>query len=159
MEDSAFRKWAIRWLLLAAAVHVLLGALLPWLANAAVLNGYHAGIEGAFWPSGAPAGARELQTWWMSLFGPTIELTGLWMLALIHLGGQLRQPRIWLWLAGGLVLWAPQDMLVSLRAACWPHVWVDAAALALMLPPLLWLWRHDARKPMVLQPAIAEVHG
>jgi hypothetical protein len=82
---------------------------------------------------------------------------GLWMLALIHLGGRLRQPRIWLWLAGGLALWAPQDMLVSLRADYWPHVWIDAAALALMLPPLLWLWRHDASKAMVLRATIAEV--
>lgn len=45
---------------------------------------------------------------------------------------------------GWLAVWAPQDILVSLRAACWPHVWADVAALAVMLPPLLWLWRHDA---------------
>jgi hypothetical protein len=54
-----------------------------------------------------------------------------------------RQAQVWFWLIGGLLLWAPQDMLVSLRADCWPHVWADAAALAIMLPPLLYLWRHD----------------
>jgi hypothetical protein len=36
-------------------------------------------------------------------------------------------------------------MLVSLRADCWPHVAVDAFALALMLPPLAWLWLQDRR--------------
>jgi hypothetical protein len=69
------------------------------------------------------------------------------MLALIHLGDRLRQRRIWLWLIGGLVIWAPQDMLVSLRAACWPHVWVDTAALLMLLPPLAWLWQADDAAP------------
>jgi hypothetical protein len=40
-------------------------------------------------------------------------------------------------------------MLVSLRADCWTHVAADAFALAIMLPPLTWLWRRDSRKPIV----------
>jgi hypothetical protein len=43
------------------------------------------------------------------------------------------------------VIWAPQDMLVSLRAGCWAHVTADAFALAVMLPPLMWLWLDDRR--------------
>ena len=65
------------------------------------------------------------------------------MIALIHLADQLRQPRIWIWLMAGLVVWAPQDIVVSLRAGVWSHVWVDLLVLALMLPPLFWLWRFD----------------
>jgi hypothetical protein len=67
------------------------------------------------------------------------------MIALIRLADRLRQPSIWLWLIAGLAVWGPQDVLVSLRAACWPHVAADAFALAVMLPPLVWLWRHDGR--------------
>lgn len=137
------RTWMVRWLLAAAAAHVLVGALLPWAADAPALDGYHRGVEAAFWPDGTPAQARALQAWWLALFGPTLQVMGLWMLALVHLAGRLRQPSTWLWLAGGLLVWAPQDVMISLRAACWPHVWTDAAALVLMLPPLLWLWRHD----------------
>jgi hypothetical protein len=133
------RKWAIGWLLLVSAVHVAAGALLPW------VGGYHRGIETAFWPAGAPPEARELQTWWIALFGPTIQVMALFMIALIRLADRLRQPSIWLWLIAGLVIWAPQDVLVSLRAACWPHVAADAFALAVMLPPLVWLWRQDRR--------------
>ena len=143
MEQNTIREWMVRWLLLAAALHLVVGAALPWLAGGALLDDYHRGIEAAFWPAGAPGGARELQAWWMALFGPTIQVMALWMAALIHLAGRMREARIWLWLVAGLLVWAPQDMLVSLRAACWAHVWTDAAALAVMLPPLLWLWRHD----------------
>jgi len=144
MDTVSTRTWLVRWLTLVAGVHVAVGALLPWVAGAAVFDAYHAGIEAAFWPAGAPAAARGLETWWIALFGPTVQAMALYMLALIHLADRLRQPRIWLWLAGGLAVWAPQDILVSLRAPCWPHVWADVAALAVMLPPLLWLWRHDA---------------
>jgi len=143
MNKPVLRGWMIRWLLLVAAMHVLVGALLPWVADAPLFDAYHGAIEAAFWPGGAPAGARDLQVWWMSLFGPTVQLMALWMIGLIVLADRLRQPQVWLWLMLGLVVWAPQDIVVSLRAACWPHVWVDLAALAVMLPPLFWLWRHD----------------
>jgi hypothetical protein len=143
------RKWAVNWLLLVCAVHVAVGALLPWVGGAAPFDGYHRGVEAAFWPAGAPPGARGLQTWWIALFGPTIELMALFMLVLVRLADRLREPSIWLWLIAGLVLWAPQDMLVSLRADCWAHVAADAFALAIMLPPLIWLWRRDSRKPIV----------
>jgi hypothetical protein len=86
-----------------------------------------------------------LQTWWIALFGPTVQVMALFMFALVRLADRLRQPSIWLWLIGGLAVWAPQDMLVSLRADCWPHVAVDAFALALMLPQLAWLWLQDRR--------------
>ncbi|MEW6020842.1 MAG: cell division protein [Pseudomonadota bacterium] len=143
MTHTTLRGWLIRWLYLVSIMHVLVGALLPWMATAPVFDAYHGGIEAAFWPGGAPPQARELQTWWIALFGPTVQLMALWMIALIHLANRLRQPQVWLWLMIGLLLWAPQDILVSLRAACWPHVWVDVAALVVMLPPLSWLWRHD----------------
>ena len=145
MEPNALREWMIRWLLAVCAVHVLVGALLPWVAGAAVFEAYHSGIEAAFWPGGAPQEARGLETWWIALYGPTVQVMAVWMAALIHLAGRLRQPTIWLWLVAGLLLWAPQDMLVSLRAGCWAHVWTDLAALAAMLPPLAWLWRHDRK--------------
>lgn len=143
MTDSALRTWTIRWLLAVAAVHVVIGGLLPWIATSGVFDLYHAGVTSAFWPGAAPAQARGMQAWWLSLFGPTVLLMALWMIALIHLADRLRYARIWLWMVGGLLLWAPQDMLVSLRADYWPHVWIDLLALLAMVPPLLWLWRHD----------------
>jgi hypothetical protein len=135
----------VHWLLLVCAVHVAVGLLLPWVGGAALFDGYHRGIETAFWPAGAPLEARHLQVWWIGLFGPTIQLMALFMFALVRLAGRLRQASIWLWLIAGLVIWAPQDMLVSLRAGCWAHVTADAFALAVMLPPLMWLWLDDRR--------------
>lgn len=143
MGNSGTRSWAIRWLYAVAAGHVLAGALLPWFAAAAVFDGYHGGIEAAFWQAGAPVEARGLQTWWIALFGPTVQLVGLFMIALVHLADRLRQPQVWLWLAAGLLVWAPQDILVSLRAGVWAHLGIDLFALAILLPPLCWLWRHD----------------
>jgi hypothetical protein len=147
MEAQTIRKWAINWLLLVCGVHVAVGVLLPWVGGAGLFNGYHSGIESAFWPAGAPHEARGLQTWWIALFGPTIQVMALFMIALIRLADRLRQPSIWMWLIAGLVVWAPQDVLVSLRAECWQHVAADALALAVMLPPLVWLWTQDRRAP------------
>lgn len=145
MNKLAGRTWLVRWLYAVAAGHVVVGALLPWLSNASLLDAYHAGIETAFWRAAAPGEARQLQAWWLSLFGPTVQLMALWMAALIHLADRARQPQVWLWLMAGLLLWAPQDIVVSLRAGIWSHVWIDLLALALMLPPLLCLWRLDRR--------------
>ncbi|UUZ53114.1 hypothetical protein LP419_29710 [Massilia sp. H-1] len=41
------------------------------------------------------------------------------------------------------MLWAPQDMLISLQANCWAHVWIDSFAVAAMLPPLIYLFIID----------------
>lgn len=147
MKRDAMRDWMVKWLLAVAALHVVVGALLPLLAGSALLDSYHDGIARVFWPEGAPAAAlapaRALQAWWMALFGPTVQALGLWMGALVWLAGRLRDARIWLWLGAGLLLWAPQDVVISLRAGCWTHFWADAFALAVMLPPLAWLWRHN----------------
>ena len=49
----------------------------------------------------------------------------------------------WTWLIIGLLVWAPQDMLISLRASAVIHVWIDGFALLAMLPPLCWLCWYD----------------
>ena len=116
---------------------------MPLLGSAAFFDGYHHGITSAFWNGTAPAQARDLQVWWVAIFGPTIQVTGLWMAVLVWHADRQRSAALWRWLIAGLLLWAPQDMLISLRAQCWANVWTDVAALALMLPPLLWLQRHD----------------
>ncbi len=87
----------------------------------------------------------------MALFGPTMQSLSLWMAALIYFGDHYRSRLAWGMLIAGIVVWAPQDILVSLRAECWTHVWVDGFALATMLPPLVWLWRLD-------RPAVAAFH-
>jgi hypothetical protein len=103
----------------------------------------------AFWHSALPApyaaAARAQQNWWISLFCATVQSLGLWMGALVHLGHKHRSAFAWGMLSAGLVLWAPQDIAISLQADCWPHVVVDLLAVAGMLPPMLWLWQHDRR--------------
>ena len=141
------RKWAIRCLYATAAGHLVAGVALPWIADAGVFGAYHRGIEAVFWQGagGAPAAARAQQTWWIALFGPTVQSLGLWMLALIRFGERQRDGAAWGWLIAGVVLWAPQDIAISLRADCWPHVWLDCAALLALLPPLVCLFAHDRR--------------
>lgn len=148
MTRCETRRWMIRWLYAVAAIHLLVGVLLPWIAGASLFNDYHSSIETVFWQATPPSQARSLQTWWISLFGPTIQVMSLWMMALIRLAERQGNSQIWLWLIAGLAIWAPQDMLVSLRAECWPHIWVDSIALIVMVPPLLWLQRHDKAHPI-----------
>lgn len=145
MNTARNRTWMVRWLYLTAAAHLLVGVLLPWLADAPVFDAYHRSIEAAFWGASAPAAARAQQVWWIALFGPTVQSVAIWMAVLIRIGDRQRSPAIWGWLIVGLLVWAPQDVLISLRADCWPHLWVDGLALLTMLPPLFWLYRFDRR--------------
>lgn len=144
MNAHRMRRWMIGLLYTVAAAHVAVGALLPWLADAPLLDQYYRRIGAAFWQTPPPIESRALQAWWIAMIGPTFQVLGLWMLLLMHQENRHRDARLWRWLIAGLVLWAPQDVLISLRADCWPHVWMDALVLVLMLPPLLWLQRHDA---------------
>ncbi|MEK6347006.1 MAG: DUF393 domain-containing protein [Burkholderia sp.] len=142
-RDDA-RRWVVRWLYAAALAHVLVGALLPWLAGSPLMDGYLSGIEHRFWGGApVPTPARVQQIWWVSLFGATLQCTGVWMLGLVHLGSRLRQRAIWAWLLAGLLIWAPQDAWLSWQAGVMAHVLADLVALLTIAPPLLWLWRED----------------
>ncbi len=138
------RRWMVRWMTGAAIAHALVGAALPWLAGATWFDAYHLGIERHFWAGIAPPQARDQQIWWIALFGATLQCAGIWMLALVRVGSRLRQRAVWAWLLAGLLVWAPQDMLISLQAGTWMHVAADMVALLTMAPPLVWLWRRDS---------------
>ncbi|PVZ42468.1 cell division protein [Pseudomonas sp. CC120222-01a] len=139
----AVRRALVRWLQAAALMHLLIGLGLTWAGHSPLLGNYQLSIEQAFWGQAAPAPAREQQVWWLALFGATLQSYSLYMLGLIQLGDRLRSHNAWAWLAFGIVLWAPQDMLVSLQAGMWSHLVIDSMALLALLPPLLWLYRHD----------------
>ena len=137
------RTWLVRWIYLAVAAHLLVGVLLPLCAGLAVTDAYRRGIEDFFFGAQAPAAGRALQVWWISLFGPTVQAAAIWMAGLAIIGDQQRNGFAWAMLVLGLLVWAPQDMLISARAHCWINVWIDTLALAAMLPPLLWLCKQD----------------
>ncbi|KPY29739.1 Uncharacterized protein ALO52_05047 [Pseudomonas syringae pv. primulae] len=137
------RRMLVTWLYAAALAHVLGAIVFTWAGFAGWLDGYLLTLEQAFWTGAAPAAARAQQTWWAALFGATLQTYSLYMLALVHLGNRLKSHLPWGWLMAGLLLWAPQDIAISLRADVWSHVWLDGAALLALLPPLLWLYRHD----------------
>lgn len=146
MKTETVRTWAVRFTYASISVHLLVGALLPLIVNAGIFDGYHRGIETAFWGADIPAQARAQQTWWIALFGPTVQAAAVWMGALAWMGDRQRNAFAWGALIAGIALWAPQDMLISLRADCWVHVWLDAFAVAAMLPPLLFLYFTDRAK-------------
>lgn len=137
------RRILVTWLYAAALAHVLGAIVFTWAGFAGWLDGYLLTLEQAFWTEAAPVAARAQQTWWAALFGATLQTYSLYMLALVHLGNGLKSHLPWGWLMAGLLLWAPQDVAISLRADVWSHVWLDSAALLALLPPLFWLYRHD----------------
>ncbi|WP_122417819.1 cell division protein [Pseudomonas viridiflava] len=137
------RRMLVTWLYAAALAHVLGAIVFTWAGFAGWLDGYLLTLDQAFWSGAAPAAARAQQTWWAALFGATLQTYSLYMLALVHLGNRLKGHLPWGWLMAGLLLWAPQDIAISLRADVWSHVWLDGAALLALLPPLFWLYRHD----------------
>lgn len=140
------RKWVVIYIYITIAAHLLVGMLLPLVAHAAVFDNYHHAIETAFFGAQVPPGSRALQVWWISLFGPTVQAAAVWMGALAWIGARQRNAFAWGALIAGIVLWAPQDIFISLRAGCWAHVWLDLFAVAAMLPPLFYLFFIDRRK-------------
>lgn len=143
---TSLRTWAVRAVYAAVALHLLVGMLLPLLVNLPMLDDYHRAIVAGVWGSQpAPAPALALQRWWMALFGPTVQAAAVWMGALAYIGNRQRLPVAWGALIAGLLLWAPQDMWLSLRAGAWSHVWLDSVALAGMLPPLVYLFFNDGK--------------
>lgn len=144
--SERLRTWAVRLTGASIAAHLVVGMLLPLIVSSPLLEGYHHGIETAFWGADIPPASRALQSWWISLFGPTVQAAAVWMGALAWIGHRQRSAFAWGALIAGLLLWAPQDMLISLRAGCWSHVWLDCIALAGMLPPLVFLFVIDRAK-------------
>jgi hypothetical protein len=137
------RIWLVRWIYATVAMHLVVGVLLPLCAGAAFTEAYRRGIEAFFFGADAPLAGKALHVWWISLFGPTVQAAAIWMAGLAVIGDKQRNAFAWAMLILGLLVWAPQDMLISARAHCWINLWIDLAALAVMLPPLLWLCRLD----------------
>ncbi|RYG07923.1 MAG: cell division protein [Chitinophagaceae bacterium] len=143
MRKIFSRNILIYWLYCVALIHVTGGILLPWIGNIDLLENYHRSIEAGFWSGDVPTGARKLHVWWLSLFGPTIQTLGIWMFALIYIGEKYRISFAWLAILIGFVVWAPQDILISLRVNAFKHVWLDLVVLIVVLPPLVRLWLLD----------------
>lgn len=137
------RTLLVRWLYVVTALHLLVGVLLPLVADMAITDHYRRGIEDFFFAGEASQAGRALHVWWISLLGPTVQAAAIWMAGLVVIGDKQRNAFAWLMLILGLIVWAPQDMLISARAHCWINVWLDMAAVTLMLPPLLWLYKLD----------------
>lgn len=143
MPLSSSRRVLVWWLYGVAVVHLAVGLLLSWAVHTGWFDSYLNSVERAFWGAAAPAAAREQHIWWLSLFGATLQSYSLYMLALIHLAARYRLSAAWGWLIAGLLLWAPQDILISVQAGVWSHLWVDTFALLVLLPPLFRLYRID----------------
>ena len=150
LNQSTLRRWLIRWMYAAALVHLLVGLVMAWLGDAAIFDGYHRAIAAHFWGGAMPAAVQAEQVWWVALFGATVQNLSLWMWALIRFGDRQGSAAAWAWLIAGLVLWAPQDMLISWRAQASIHLWVDGFALISMLPPLIWLYRYEIKRQSVM---------
>jgi hypothetical protein len=147
VNAAARRTWAVRIVYAAVALHVAVGMALPVIVSWPLLDAYHQGVAAAFWGAGAaPPAALALQRWWMALFGPTVQAAAIWMGALAWLGARHRIPFAWGALIAGLLLWAPQDIAISLQAGVRSHVWLDCLALAGLLPPLLYLIVVDRKR-------------
>ena len=143
LSPSTLRRVLVAWLYAVAIAHLLGGVLLSWAGHSGLLDNYLSSVEQAFWTTDVPAAARAQQVWWVALFGATLQAYAFCLLALVHIGNTLKRPMAWGWLMAGLLLWAPQDIFISLGAGMWSHLWVDLAALLVLLPPLGWLYRHD----------------
>ena len=157
-HSTTLRQWLIRWLYAAAIVHFVIGLVLAWFGHTALFDSYLQSIDLAFWGESAPEPARAQQLWWIALFAATVQSFSVYMLALVHIAYRYKSSAAWAWLIIGLIVWAPQDIAISLQAGIWLHLWVDCFALACLLPPLIWLYRHDRASSVISAPG-EPTHG
>lgn len=152
MHTKTLRTWLIRWIYLLTFSHFVAGILLTWFANLALFDHYHHSILVQF--AILSDAARQLQIWWLSLFGATLQNLAIFMGILTFVASKQRIAYIWAGMIAGLIVWAPQDMLISMQIDLWIHVWVDALVLVLMLPPLIVLyWLDRATPQLIISPA------
>ena len=141
------RHWLVRWMYLTVVLHFVGGLLLPWVMNSSFFDSYHQSVLRSFWPDSIPSAGRSLQIWWLGLFGATLQNLAIFMGVLVYIADRQRASYVWGWIMMGLLVWAPQDIGISLQASAWMHVMGDSIALLIMLLPLLALWFID-RKSM-----------
>ncbi|BBP85936.1 hypothetical protein PHLH8_55780 [Pseudomonas sp. Pc102] len=144
-QNARLRQLLVYWLYAAAFGHLCAGIALTWANHLPLFELYQQSVERAFWAGAVPDGARAQQLWWQALFGATMQSYAVFMFALVRLGDRRRNASAWGWMILGILLWAPQDMLLSAQRGIWTHLWVDGFALLALLPPLAWLYRHDRR--------------
>lgn len=137
------RKYLIYYLYFIVATHLIVGMLLPWLKYFPIIEPYHQSIESAFWGANIPKNARQLHLWWMGLFGATVQFASIYMGLLVYVGNKYKLTVVWKWMIIGLLVWAPQDMLISLQYAIYSHIVMDIFVLLITVPTLLWLYKID----------------
>lgn len=146
MNILKVRTYLIHYLYLWVIIHLLVGLLLPWLKYFPILEPYHNSIESAIFGSNIPEHARQLHLWWMGLFGATVQFASIYMGLLVYVGDKYKLNVIWKGMIVGLLVWAPQDMYVSLQYTIYSHVVMDMLVLIMIIPVLLSLNNIDSKK-------------
>ncbi|WP_213876123.1 cell division protein [Pseudomonas sp. dw_358] len=147
------RQTLIAWLYVAAIGHLAGGLALSWLGPRGSLDSYLHLVEHAFWSTPAPPAAQTQQRFWFGLFGATLQGYAIGLLALTHLGQRLKRAEVWAWMLLGILVWGSQDLWLSAEAGVWINVALDGLALWLLMPPMLWLLRHDHQQVRPSHPA------
>lgn len=146
MNTLKIRTYLINYLYLWVIIHLLVGLLLPWLKYFPILDSYHNSIEIAIFGRNIPEHARNLHLWWMGLFGATVQFASIYMGLLVYVGDKYKLNIIWKGMIIGLLVWAPQDMYISLQYKIYSHVVMDVLVLIMIVPVLIWLNIIDGNK-------------
>lgn len=143
MKYTNMRPWLVWWMYAVAVGHLGMGLVMTWFGHLPLLADYHQSMIGELGFQQEIAQAKAMQLWWVALFGATLQAFALFMLALIYMGNRYRNARVWCSLMVAILLWAPQDIFLSLQKSAWLHVWADVFAFVVIVPPLLLLWLLD----------------
>jgi hypothetical protein len=145
VRTDFWRMLSIRWLYLAAFGHFLVGLLMTWFGDSLLFSSYNQSALKNFMLVDSQA-AEAFHIWWLAIFGATLQAFSILLAALIYLGNQYKNNRVWLLIIIAIVIWAPQDIYFSAMKHIWMNVWVDLAAVITLLPPLVFLMRCDQIK-------------
>lgn len=142
MKKLTGRSLAIGWLNIIMVAHLLGGFAVSWCTQSGVFSSYHEQVLSAFNLIQSTQ-AAELHEWWLNLFGATFQAFSAVSLLLIYVAKQRANAVVWGLFALTILGWAVQDVTISARIQFTLHYWVDAIAVLILVPPMLYLAYKD----------------
>lgn len=133
---GAAAGWLERWLLCVAALHLVVGATMPWWLDSPLGRAY---LDLLLRSGDAPGSdpPTALVRWLVVLLGAMIAGWGVLMGGLVRLAFAWRSAQPLRVLVAALVLWAALDMGWSAARGVWLHLALDGAALVAIVPAAL----------------------
>lgn len=136
MKASSARQF----LSLLAILHIIVGLILPFIANTRLFNYYNEKMLVAFNTSSIES--LELGKFMIGILGPSIASWGVLFLFLVQHAYRTGSSTAWITMIIAIVGWSIYDMALSVYAGVYLNLLIDCFVMSLLLIPLILTKSH-----------------